>query len=157
MSRNIISYSDDWLLVALTNPTELAVYKNKIDPKINIMNKVVRFHKKDKSTFTMYPKGLLAYPIQDKKGNWYASSESAYFYLSTKIPEDRHYKLMVNILKMKLSQYKTLTDEIELRGGLSYLESCDHRLSGKGYWEGYGLESPFISALCDAYKELYEI
>ncbi|MEO0841838.1 MAG: putative molybdenum carrier protein [Cyanobacteria bacterium J06643_5] len=63
--------------------------------------------------------------------------------------------VMVNILKKKLIQYPHLVEKINQSGGTQFLEDKIRISSCKdGFWNGFGLESPFINALSIAYSEI---
>jgi alkylated DNA repair dioxygenase AlkB len=60
------------------------------------------------------------------------------------------YKLMVDILKAKLSQNYYLVEGIAERGGLDYLNKSTHNVINDKYWESTG-ENKFMEALKEAY------
>lgn len=126
---NIYSKSPDWLGASLTNPTTVAEYwATKRQSGI-----------KDK------------FPVFFG-GKFWKDAEEAYQYFKQDVPlGSKREKLMASILEAKLNQYPELTTEIDKRGGRLWLETCEHRVNG-GFWEGKGIDSPFISALSKAYE-----
>ena len=122
---NISSRATDPLLAALTNPTELARRKGKL---------------------------AHAYPVIDKNGNRWPDSEAAYKAFKTgDTPHDEW--VMVRIIIAKLRQHPELVTGISGRGGVTFLERCDHLVGVKNSrWEGRGRESRFIRCLIAAYE-----
>ena len=60
---------------------------------------------------------------------------------------------MVRIIALKLKQHPELVEGITARGGVAYLERCDHLVGVKGSrWEGRGKESRFIRCLIAAFE-----
>lgn len=126
---NISSRSTDPLLAALTNPTELAVRKGKL-PR--------------------------SHPVIDKTGKRWTDSEAAYKAFKTgNTPRDE--RVMVRIIRAKLEEYPCLIDEIKKRGGVAFLERCNHFVGVKNSrWEGQGLDSRFIRCLITAFEAALE-
>lgn len=126
---NIRSRSTHPLLAALTNPTELAVRK-----------------------------GILkrSYPVTDKTGRVWPDSEAAYNAFKTgDTPRDE--RVMVGIIAAKLEQHPELVEEIRGRGGVAFLERCDHLVGVRGSrWEGKGSDSRFIRCLIAAFETVLE-
>lgn len=122
---NISSRSPDPLLAALTNPTELARRKGNL---------------------------TRSYPLVDKTGRVWRDAEAAYKAFKTgDTPRDEW--LMVRIIALKLKQHSGLVEGIKARGGVAFLERCDHLVGVKGSrWEGRGEESRFIRCLIAAFK-----
>ena len=122
---NISSRSSDPLLAALTNPTELARRKGNV-PR--------------------------AYPLVDKTGRVWRDAEAAYqAYKTGDTPRDE--RVMARIIALKLKQHPTLVEGITARGGVAYLERCNHLVGVKGSrWEGRGRESRFIRCLIAAFE-----
>ena len=122
---NISSRSPDPFLAALTNPTELAKHKGNV-PR--------------------------AYPLVDKTGRVWRDAEAAYKAFKTgDTPRDE--RVMVRIIALKLKQHPALVEGITARGGVAYLERCDHLVGVKGSrWEGRGRESRFIRCLIAAFE-----
>ena len=122
---NISSRSHDSLLAALTNPTELARRKGNL---------------------------RRSYPVVDTTGKRWADSEAAYkAFKSGDTPRDE--RVMVRIISAKLEQHPELVAGIGARGGVSFLERCDHLVGVRGSrWEGRGRESRFIRCLIAAFE-----
>lgn len=113
---------------ALTNPTELARSKGKLDK---------------------------AYPITID-GFKYADAEAAY--QARKIGEEVHDDCMMEIIICgKLTQHMELFEEIKERGGVEFLERCTHITYAKSErgqaWEGVGRGSRFIRNLIGGYRK----
>jgi len=122
---NISSRSSEPLLAALTNPTELAKRKG------NLRH---------------------SYPVVDTTGKRWPDSEAAYKAFKTgDTPRDE--RVMVRIIAAKLEQHPELVAGIVARGGVAYLERCDHLVGVRGSrWEGRGRESRFIRCLIAAFE-----
>ena len=122
---NISSRATDPLLAALTNPTELARRKGKL---------------------------ARSYPVTDNNGRCWPDSEAAYKTFKTgDTPHDE--RVMVRIIAAKLRQHPELVTRIAERGGVMFLERCDHVVGVRGSrWEGHGWESRFIRCLIAAYE-----
>ena len=122
---NISSRSSDPLLAALTNPTELARRKGNL---------------------------ATSYPLVDKTGRVWRDAEAAYkAYKTGDTPRDE--RVMVRIITLKLKQHPELVEGITVRGGVAYLERCDHLVGVKGSrWEGRSRESRFIRCLIAAFE-----
>ena len=122
---NISSRSSDPLLAALTNPTELARRKGNL---------------------------ATSYPLVDKTGRVWRDAEAAYkAYKTGDTPRDE--RVMVRIIALKLKQHPALVEGLTARGGVSYLERCDHLVGIKGSrWEGRSRESRFIRCLISAFE-----
>ena len=122
---NISSISSNSLLAALTNPTEIARHKGNL---------------------------RRSYPVVDTTGKRWAASESAYkAFKSGDTPRDE--RVMVRIISAKLEQHPELVAGIGARGGVSFLEQCDHLVGVRGSrWEGRGRDSRFIRCLIAAFE-----
>ena len=111
---------------ALTNPTELARHKGKLDRSYGILF----------------------------NGRAYPDAETAYQRRKTGDVESDD-NLMAEIIRTKLMQYPELLTEINNRGGLEFLRNCVHftgaRTSRFKSWEGRGEESRFIRNLIEGY------
>ena len=60
---------------------------------------------------------------------------------------------MVRVIALKLRQHPALVEGITARGGVAYLERCDHLVGVKGSrWEGRSRESRFIRCLIAAFE-----
>lgn len=142
---NISSNSSSMLGKALTNPTELAVYRGKLKGTVAVRNAVKVYGRSGFGTFT----GLCAYPIVDRQGNWYTDVEAAWQVLKKRFSYSD--KLMIKLIRTKLKMYPALVEEIKERGGVEFLKASSHIVIG-GDWEGHGESSRFIRCLIEAYK-----
>jgi hypothetical protein len=112
---------------ALTNPTELARKKGVL-------------HKK--------------YPVRFR-GKFYLDAEAAYQKRKTghRYMDDL---LMKEIICAKFMQHSYLFGEVCQRGGVAFLEKCDHLLPNhrvaKDLWQGRGMNSRFIRNLVGGFK-----
>lgn len=82
----------------------------------------------------------------------YSDAEQAYQLL--KRPDKSKELLMAMILYHKLSQHHYLWKQIQNSGGLEWVKKCSHNVTGKSWWEGDGLGSPFIFCLYTAYANI---
>ncbi len=122
---NISSRSNDPLLAALTNPTELAKRKGNL---------------------------RRSYPVVDTTGKRWPDSKAAYKAFKTG-DTSRDERVMVRIIAAKLEQHPELVAGIGARGGVAYLERCDHLDGVRGSrWEGRGRDSRFIRCLIAAFE-----
>ena len=122
---NISSRATDPFLASLTNPTELARKKGKL---------------------------ARSYPVLDKTGRVWPDSEAAYRVFKTG-DTTRDEQVMVRIIRAKLEQHPELVEGITARGGVAFLERCNHLVGVKNSrWEGRGRESRFIRCLIAAYQ-----
>jgi len=108
---------------ALTNPTEIAFRKGKIEQHYPVMFNGLT-----------YPDAECAY-----KAN-----------ITTRGVCDANVRLMIHIIEAKLRQHPILFEAIAKRGGTFWIEGCSHVGYG-GTWEGQCLSSAFIRALTLAY------
>ena len=124
---NISSRSTDPFLAALTNPTELAKRKGRLDH---------------------------SYPVIDKTGKRWPDSEAAYKAFKTgDTPRDE--RVMVLVIAAKLQQHPELVAGIKERGGVAFLERCTHLVGVRGSrWEGRGRKSRFIRCLIAAFERV---
>ncbi len=122
---NISSRSSEPLLAALTNPTELAKRRGNL---------------------------CRSYPVVDTTGKRWADSEAAYkAFKSGDTARDE--RVMVRIIAAKLKQHPELVAGIVARGGVAYLERCDHLVGVRGSrWEGRGRDSRFVRCLIAAFE-----
>ena len=122
---NISSRATDPFLAALTNPTELARKKGNL---------------------------TRAYPVTDKTGRVWPDSEAAYKAFKSG-NTTRDVSVMVRIIAAKLEQHPELLAGVRERGGVAFLERCDHLVGVRGSrWEGRGRESRFIRCLIAAFE-----
>jgi len=121
---NIWSGANDPVCAALTNPTNLAVAKGKLQADL---------------------------PVVDTNGKTWPNAETAYKAFRTgDLTKD--IEIMARIIKQKLLQYPILMETIEERGGVAWLASCYHITGRIDRWIGYGEESAFIRALIKGYN-----
>lgn len=118
---------------ALTNPTELAKKKGNIKQ---------------------------SYPIR-YRGEIFKDAEAFYQFMKPELNSnnmDQLLGIMAIVLMCKLEQYPSLYEGIKKRGGIAWLDKCEHtvhlpsRING-GCWEGKGRQSYFIVALMYAYTQ----
>lgn len=87
------------------------------------------------------------YPVT-VDGVTYPDAEAAYK-AAQRRPGD--VEAMIPIIALKFAQHPTLVGWVEARGGREWLLTCSHfvgaRSARAAYWEGVGVESPFIRAL----------
>lgn len=134
MRFNIFSGSTDGngLAAALTNPTTASKRKGNIRQQ---------------------------YPVEFSGRVW-DDAEVAYTTLCRRL--DYHTDvvaaddLMVDIIAAKLRQHPRLGEAVRQRGGVAFLEQCEHQTGARSAsfraWEGYGRESRFIRNLIAAYE-----
>lgn len=112
---------------ALTNPTELSFRKGNI---------------------------VSHYPVH-YRGMRYKDVETAYIKLKVGL-ERVDDEIMVELIACKLDQNPRLMVEIKKRGGVAWLQQCQHFTYAKTEsfqsWEGKGKESRFIRNLIDGYR-----
>jgi hypothetical protein len=149
---NIYSKSADKLGRDLTNPSYAKRGKSEFDiqipssykqPKDYILPNIKDFGWAIKK----YGEGITA------KDVWGNSVEAWYFANRT---EEQTYneELMSKLIQKKFKTYPNLISQIDERGGLEFLELCEHTVNGNGSWEGKGLKSNFIKVLIDAYNNI---
>jgi len=126
---NIFSGSTDGngLAAALTNPTTLSRRKGTIQQD---------------------------YPVAYANVGW-PDAEKAYLSLAigvVSVDDD----LMVDIIVAKLRQHPRLGEAVKRRGGVGFLERCEHFTGARSEsfraWEGFGRESRFIRNLIAGYE-----
>jgi hypothetical protein len=127
-SAREISSNSRGLLAALTNPTELARSKGNLNE---------------------------SFPVEFG-GQTFPDAEAAYQAFKGTVSKDdgpnNTYKLMVDILKAKLSQHPRLTAAIEKNGGIDFINQMTHQPTNKNtVWETGG-KNWFIKALGEAYQ-----
>lgn len=119
-------WSGNRALAHFTNPTELAFRKGTL---------------------------LVHLPVEIQ-GVKYSDAEQAYQLLKREGTDTE--TLMSMILFHKLEQHWYLFKQIKNSGGLAWIQRCSHHVTGKNYWEGEGMNSPFIFCLYTAYAMLEE-
>jgi hypothetical protein len=60
--------------------------------------------------------------------------------------------MMQQIIEAKFKQYPELVKAVDDRGGVSWIENSEHKVTGRGRWEGVGRESNFLDVLANAYE-----
>jgi len=111
--------ADGPLAAALTNPTELARRKGRFAG---------------------------TYPVTFRRRDC-PDAEAAFQAHKTTTPLADRETLMAEILAAKLEQHPKRAAAIRRADGEPGLATCSHVVHGRGWWEGYGFESPFIRAL----------
>jgi hypothetical protein len=85
----------------------------------------------------------------------YSDVEGAYHRLKGDSAPDND-ELMANLIAAKFLQHRTLFDEVTERGGVQFLELCDHFTGAKSAsaqsWEGAGRNSRFIRNLITGFE-----
>src|SRR5690349_16469819 len=123
-SVNIWSGSPDLLGAALTNPTELARRKGRL---------------------------ARSYPVE-VDGRVFEDAEAAYQAAKGRSGD---VQAVARIVELKFRQHPDLVRWVQARGGRAWLESCSHRTGARSarfqWWEGDGLQSPFIRALAEGF------
>lgn len=66
-------------------------------------------------------------------------------------------KLMISVLTQKLVQHFGLVKTISSKGGVIWLQKCSYKDQDNSYWSGYGVRSPFIYCLIEAYKSVAKV
>lgn len=111
---------------ALTNPTELAFRKGALQER---------------------------YPIEYLNRQW-PDVESAYQILKVE-DTSANDRLMVALIAAKFAQHPNLMQEVQTRGGRTFLEACEHFTGARSdnfkAWEGKGMQSRFIRNLVCAF------
>lgn len=112
---------------ALTNPTELARRKGSIVDR---------------------------YPVRYQRRD-YPDVETAYLALKGRSPAAND-TLMARLIAAKFDQHPALFAAVAERGGVAFLESCEHRTGARTErfqsWEGRGRGSRFIRNLIAGYE-----
>jgi len=98
------------------------------------------------------------YPVRFRDVE-YPDAESAFQQLHSqhrKLPAPQaDLDLMVSILIAKFQQHPRLLLAVAAKGGVPWLETCEHRTGARTpayqWWEGRGRESPMIAVLIEAY------
>lgn len=89
-------------------------------------------------------------------GRTWVDAEEAYLSLARTLSKKEQDALMVDIIVAKLEQHPRLGEAVRQRGGVAFLEKCEHQTQAKSArfkaWEGYGRESRFIRNLIAAYE-----
>ena len=100
--------------------------------------------------------------LEDKPaGEPYLSAADAFYHFSQNLEEAEQLELMIEVAVAKFNQYPKLVDQINRAGGAAWLCQCSYFLHNDdmtknedSYWEGEGLNSAYILALVEAYKQL---
>lgn len=88
-------------------------------------------------------------------GTLYSDVEGAYHRLkgASILAND---ELMASLIAAKFLQHPVLLDEVKKRGGVEFLEKCEHFTGAKSdsfkAWEGHGRESRFIRNLIKGFE-----
>ncbi len=92
-------------------------------------------------------------------GQPFLSAEQAFFAYKESLPlNEPRVQLMAEIQQAKFEQYPQIMQAVTERGGTEWLKQCSYLVSsGKpNFWEGKGLESPYIRALTQGYTKALE-
>ncbi|KYC34898.1 hypothetical protein WA1_50190 [Scytonema hofmannii PCC 7110] len=149
---NISSGCPDPLGAALTNATVRSKEKNKIKGDYPVSfrdNAEVKAGKYEPEVYTE----------NKSAGIPFASAEQAYQCYKETVPlGEPRVQLMAEIIQAKLEQHPKLVDAITARGGVDWLKNCSHYVTSTkdNYWEGKGINSPFIRALVEGYSKVLE-
>ena len=125
---NIWSGSSYSIGAVLTNPTELAYRKGKLKNHYPVKFKDI-----------VYPDAEAAY--QANKVNEIACDMA----------------IMTSVIVAKLTQYPQIIESIDRFGGIDWLKSCSHHITGKSRWEGCRKNSNFIICLVRAYETISQV
>lgn len=152
---NIISHSQDKLGRDLTNPsyakngiTDFDISPNKFYPEAKWIlpkNYLLSDKNRFKWVIRKFGNNITAEQI------WGNSVEAWYFANTENISQISKEVVMLKLIICKLKTYTKLVDQIDERGGIEFLKSCSHIISGKKIWEGVGENSRFIKILIEAY------
>jgi hypothetical protein len=153
---NIYTKSSDLLGRQLTNPSYAKNNKSEFDINPSLGNW------EHPSTFILPDIKLFSW-VRNKYGEnvtaqnaWGLSVEAWYFTNTVNRPFllAKKMEIMQILIVCKLETYPSLVNEIDKRGGLEFLQKCNHIVSGNKNWEGEGLKSNFIKVLCKSYCEV---
>ncbi|WP_243146674.1 putative molybdenum carrier protein [Scytonema sp. UIC 10036] len=105
--------------------------------------------------------GLETYTQSKPEGQPFLSAEQAFFAYKETLPlGEPRVQLMAEILTARFEQHPKLVEAVTKRGGVKWLENCSYKVSPEGskanFWEGEGLQSPYIRALAQAYTKVME-
>ncbi|GJD22836.1 hypothetical protein RIVM261_077920 [Rivularia sp. IAM M-261] len=92
-------------------------------------------------------------------GQPFLSAEQAFFAYKESLPlNEPRVQLMAEIQQAKFEQYPQIMQAVTEKGGAEWLKQCSYLVSsGKpNFWEGKGLESPYIRALTQGYTKALE-
>lgn len=158
---NIYSKSTDWLGKALTNPSYAKSDKSDYDFIPSIENPLT-INWIQPENFKLPYNRLFKWAINkygseaNAKNAWGYSVESWYFANTWNFNYEQFQKeiIMYSLTREKLKKFPKLVEEINIRGGLEFLENCSHIVSGNKNWEGKGYESNFIKILIFSFKNV---
>ncbi|MBW4513039.1 MAG: hypothetical protein KME64_42155 [Scytonematopsis contorta HA4267-MV1] len=112
------------------------------------------------------PEGRLGpetYEDAKPAGQPFLSAEQAFYAYKEEYPlGEARVKLMAEILQARLEQHPDIADEITARGGVEWLKECTYLVSPnnpdqkRNFFEGEGLNSPYIRALATAYTKVID-
>jgi hypothetical protein len=150
----ISSIGKSELGLSLTNATQIAVYKQKLKPTVNIDDYLIGYSFKKRKTYKYRSNKPIAYPIK-YNGMYFDSVESFYKHYvyenkSLNLTED---EVMILGIKLKLEQYPVLYFKIIKFGGINMLENASHSIGSKR-WTGVGVNSGFIKNLMIAFTSV---
>ena len=144
-----IDSTQDGLEFALTNPTHTTPkgFKRSANGYKGADGKIIPWTDSQKWWMKHLENGI------SFNGKQYDDSEAAYQANKTK-NDDHDYKLMVDVLTAKLTQYPVLVQGINKKGGMDYLNRAVHAPTGKATrWETGGKDL-FVKALKETYTNV---
>ncbi|NMF64628.1 MULTISPECIES: reverse transcriptase-like protein [Brasilonema] len=103
--------------------------------------------------------GLESYTESKPAAQPFLSAEQAFYAYKETVPlKEPRVQLMAEILQARFEQHPKLAEAITKRGGDQWLKQCSYLVSSgeKNFWEGKGLESPYIRALIQGYTKALE-
>jgi Circularly permutated YpsA SLOG family len=107
--------------------------------------------------------GPETYDTEKPAGQPFLSAEQAFQSYKEDYPlGEARVKLMAEVLQAKFEQHPDIKDEITARGGVEWLKKCTYLVSPdnpnqkRNFFEGEGLNSPYIRALATAYTRVLD-
>jgi ribonuclease HI len=103
--------------------------------------------------------GPETYTKSKPAGQPFLSVEQAFYAYKETVPlKEPRVQLMAEILQARFEQHPKLMEAVTERGGAEWLKQCSYLVSNKekNFWEGKGLQSPYIRALTQGYTKALE-
>ncbi len=103
--------------------------------------------------------GPETYTKSKPAGQPFLSVEQAFYAYKETVPlKEPRVQLMAEILQARFEQHPKLIEAVTERGGAEWLKQCSYLVSNKekNFWEGKGLQSPYIRALTQGYTKALE-
>ena len=103
--------------------------------------------------------GPETYTKSKPAGQPFLSVEQAFYAYKETVPlKEPRLQLMAEILQARFEQHPKLMEAVTERGGAEWLKQCSYLVSNKekNFWEGKGLQSPYIRALTQGYTKALE-